>query len=76
MGILNSIGSALNSINSIVNWIKEVISKVSGVFSDVDFSVLYSWLPSDIAGVISAIIVVLLFLALFGLVRKILFFIG
>lgn len=69
-------GNVINSLQGIVDWIEQTVETISGVFSDVDFTILYSWLPSDIAGVITAVIAVLLFLALFGILRRVLFFLG
>lgn len=69
-------GNVINSLQGIVDWIESTVETISGVFSDVDFTILYSWLPSDIAGVITAVIAVLLFLALFGILRRVLFFLG
>lgn len=69
-------GNVLNGIQDIVDWITNTVETIEGIFSDVDFTVLYSWLPSDIAGVITAIIAILLFLAIFGLLKRLLFFLG
>lgn len=69
-------GNVINSLQGIVDWIESTVGTISGVFSDVDFTILYSWLPSDIVGVITAVIAVLLFLALFGILRRVLFFLG
>lgn len=69
-------GDVISSISSIVEWIKDTAETISGIFADVDFSLLYSWLPNDIATVITAVIVVLLFLAIFGILRRVLFFLG
>lgn len=76
MSIFPSLGNVINSLDGIVDWIQTVIQTIEGVFSDVDFTILYNWLPSDIATVITAIIGVLLFLALFGIIRRVLFFLG
>lgn len=69
-------GSVLNGIQDIVDWITNTVETIEGIFSDVDFTVLYSWLPSDIVAVITAIIAILLFLAIFGLLKRLLFFLG
>lgn len=71
-----SFGNILSGLQDIVDWIEGAVQTVEGIFSDVDFTILYSWLPSDIAGVITAIIAVLLFLAVFGILRRLLFFLG
>lgn len=70
------LGNTINTLEGIVAWVTEIIGKVGNIFDDVDFTILYNWLPSDIAGVITTVIAVLLFLALFGILRRILFFIG
>lgn len=69
-------GNLINSLDGIVDWIKNAVLTVEGLFSDVDFTILYNWLPSDIVAVITAIIAVLLFLAIFGILRRLLFFLG
>lgn len=69
-------GNVINSIDSVVTWIENTVSTIEGIFSDVNFTILYNWLPSDIATVITAIIAVLLFLAVFGILRRLLFFLG
>lgn len=69
-------GNVLNGLDSIVDWIDSSVQTISGIFSDVDFTLLYDWLPSDIAAVITAVIAILLFLALFGILRRLLFFLG
>lgn len=71
-----SFGNIIGSLEGIVDWIENTVSTVEGLFSDVDFTILYNWLPSDIVAVITAIIAVLLFLAIFGILRRLLFFLG
>jgi len=63
-------------IQDAVDWISGAWTTFAGIFSDIDFTVLYSWLPSDIANVITACIVVLLFLALIALIKRIVLFLG
>lgn len=69
-------GEVLGHLDDITDFISGIADDISGVFSDIDFSLLYSWLPNDITTVIALIITVLLFLALFGILRRILFFLG
>ena len=69
-------GDVIGSLSDIVEWIENTANTISGIFNDVDFTIIYSWLPNDIAAVITAVIAVLLFLALFGILRRILFFLG
>lgn len=69
-------GNVISSIQGIVDWIESTAETVGGLFSDIDFTVLYSWLPGDIAAVITAVIAVLLILAVFGLLKRFLFFLG
>ena len=69
-------GNVIGSLDSIVEWIEDTAEAIGNVFHDVDFTILYSWLPSDISTVITSVIAVLLFLALFGILRRILFFLG
>lgn len=69
-------GNIIGSLEGIVDWIENTVSVLEGMFSDVDFTILYNWLPSDIVAVITAVIAVLLFLAIFGILRRLLFFLG
>lgn len=69
-------GNVLSALDDIVDWIQNTFERIANIFADVDFTILYNWLPSDIVAVITAIIAVLLFLAVFGLLRRILFFLG
>lgn len=69
-------GNVLTILDDIINWIESTFDRINSIFSDVDFTILYDWLPSDIVAVITAVIVVLLFLAIFGILRRVLFFLG
>lgn len=69
-------GEVIQSLSGIIDWVESTVSSISGIFGDINFTVLYSWLPSDIAAVITAVIVVLLFLAIFGILKRLLFFLG
>lgn len=69
-------GNIIGSLQDIVAWIENTVETIEGLFSDVDFTILYNWLPNDIVAVISAIIAILLFLAVFGILRRLLFFLG
>lgn len=69
-------GNIIGSLEGIVDWIENTVETIEGIFSDVDFTLLYNWLPSDIVAVITAVIAVLLFLAIFGILRRLLFFLG
>ena len=69
-------GNIISGLDGVVQWIEDTAQTISGIFSDVDFTILYSWLPNDIKAVITAVIAVLLFLAIFGILRRVLFFLG
>ena len=69
-------GNIISSLDGVVQWIEDTADTISSIFSGVDFIILYSWLPADIAAVITAVIAVLLFLAIFGILRRVLFFLG
>lgn len=71
-----SFGDLISSISGIVAFIDSILSTIQGIFSDVDFTVLYSWLPSDIGAVITAVIAVFIFLGLIGLIKKMILFFG
>ncbi len=69
-------GNLIGSLDAIVDWIETTVEYIGNIFADVDFTLLYNWLPNDIVTVITAVIAVLLFLALFGILRRLLFFLG
>lgn len=73
---MSFITELFTSISEIFSHIGEIFSNVQSVFADIDFSILYNWLPSDIASAITACIAVLFFLAIIALVKKIIFFFG
>lgn len=66
-----AISSVLEVLDTIANLVAEVVEFVDSLFT-VDFSILYSWLPADIANTFGVIIGLFLILALFGLVKRIL----
>lgn len=68
--------SVIEYLSDIVSWVTDIWEQIVGMFSDVDFSILYDWLPADIQAVISTCITVLLFLALIGLIKKAILFLG
>ena len=70
------LGNLLSSLDDIVDWIENTAEQIGHLFSDVDFTLLYSYFPSDIVAVVTAVIAILLFLALFGLLKRVLFFLG
>lgn len=69
-------GGVLLAIEDIIDWISSTANTVQGLFADIDFTVLYDWLPADIVSVITAVLLVLFALAIFGLLRRLLFFMG
>lgn len=71
-----SFGDLISSITGIIDFIDSILATIQGIFSDVDFTVLYSWLPNDIAAVITAVIAVFIFLGLIGLIKKMILFFG
>lgn len=74
--ILLSFGSVIEAVDGVLDWITSILDDINGIFSDVDFTILYDWFPSDIQGVITAVIAVLTFLALLALVKKLIVFFG
>lgn len=66
----------IESIGEIFDQVSNIWDRIVGMFSDVDFTILYDWLPADIQGVITAVIAVLLILALIGLIKKAILFLG
>lgn len=76
MTFLGVIGDIAHGFSSIANWITDTISNIGNIFDDIDFTILYDWLPTDIQAVITACIAFLFVLALFGLLRRLLFFLG
>lgn len=66
----------IQGIDDVVSWISGAWTNFAGIFSDIDFDILYNWLPSDIVSAISACIIVLLFIAVISLVKKLVLFLG
>lgn len=69
-------GNLITGLDEVVEWIQTTAESISSIFADVDFTILYNYFPEDIVAVITAVIAVLLVLALFGLLKRVLFFIG
>lgn len=74
--MISILGSLFEGVGDVFDFISGIVDSIAGVFSDVDFTILYSWMPSDIQRVITALIVVLMFLALIALVKKLILFFG
>lgn len=53
------------------DWSIDALISDFDVFSSIDFSVLYSWLPGDIAGAIGLCLKFLAILAVLGILRRI-----
>ena len=66
----------IQGIDDVVSWVSGAWLSFAGIFSDINFGILYNWLPADIVSAISACIVVLLFIALIGLIKKLVLFLG
>lgn len=73
---LLSFGHVVESIEGVFNWITGILDDINGIFADVDFTVLYDWMPADIQDAVTAILAVFLFLALIHLVKKMILFFG
>lgn len=73
---MSFISDFFTSVADIFDHISDIFDAVQDVFTGINFTVLYNWLPSDIATVITACIVVLIFISLIGIVKKIVFFFG
>lgn len=69
-------GNIIDVLGDVTTWISNLGDRIINVFSDVDFTLLYDWLPDDIQSVISSVILVLLALALIGLIKKAIIFLG
>lgn len=69
-------GNMVDILGDIVEWISSLGDRIINIFADVDFTLLYDWLPQDIQSVISSVILVLLALALIGLIKKAIIFLG
>lgn len=57
---------------SFENWSIDNLIADLNIFDDIDFSILYSWLPGDIASAISMCLTCLAMLAVFGIIKRIL----
>lgn len=71
-----SFGNIIQTIQGIDAWIQDTVQAIGNIFADVNFGVLYSWCPNDIAAVIAAVISVMIVLALIGLLKKMILFFG
>lgn len=69
-------GNIIEVLGDVTDWIANLGDRISNVFSGLDFTLLYDWLPQDIQSVISSVILVLLALALIGLIKKAIIFLG
>lgn len=74
--MISVLGDIIEGVGDVFEFISGIVDNIAGVFFDIDFTVLYSWFPADIQGVITAVLVVLLFLALIGLIKKVILFFG
>ena len=74
--MLLSFGNIVESVEGVLDWIQTVTNNLNNIFADVDFSILYDWMPSDIQDVIFTVIAVLLVLALIGFIKKAILFFG
>lgn len=66
----------LDTIGDIVSHVEDYWNSIIGIFADIDFSVLYNWLPIDIQGVITAFIGLLVIIAFIGILKKLILFLG
>lgn len=68
----------IQSLSNVAEKIQEILAFINGVLFDIDFSVLWSWipLPSDIAAVLVGFMFVILVLAGVGFVKKIIVLLG
>lgn len=71
-------GSILQGLGNAVDKVQEFFSFIDDVFLDVDFSVLWSWipLPADISAVLVCMMFLVLVLAGFGFVKKLIVIFG
>lgn len=69
-------GNIIDVLGDVTDWIANLGNRISNIFSGLDFTLLYDWLPQDIQSVISSVILVLLALALIGLIKKAIIFLG
>lgn len=68
----------IQSLSNVTEKILEFFAFINGILFEIDFSVLWSWipLPSDIAAVLFALMFVILILAGVGFVKKIIVLLG
>lgn len=64
------------SFSNVTGWVSNQWKSFTGVFSGIDFTVLYDWMPSDIQVVITSIIDFMLILAIILLLKKVFFTLG
>lgn len=68
----------IQSLSNVVDKIQEFFAFIDGVLFEIDFSVLWSWLPfpSDISAVLVGLMFVILVMAGVGFVKKIVVLLG
>lgn len=68
----------IQSLTNVVDKIQEFFAFIDGVLFEIDFSVLWNWLPfpSDISAVLVGLMFVVLVMAGVGFVKKIVVLLG
>lgn len=68
----------IQSLSNVAEKIQEFLAFIEGVLFEIDFTVLWSWipLPSDIAAVLFGVMLIILIMAGVGFVKKIIVLLG
>lgn len=69
-------GNLIESVNGVLEWFLTLEDRYVAVFADVDFTILYDWLPSDVQFCITGVLVILFVLCIVGLIKKFVVFFG
>lgn len=71
------IQSIINGVQGIGTYVQGLIESLGDIFSGVDLTDLFvSYMPNDIAVALAGLLTLLIFIALIGLIKKIVFFLG
>lgn len=75
--MIQSMMDVINGVQHIETYIRNLITSIGNIFSGVNLPDLFqSYMPQDITLALAGLLTLLIFLALIGLIKKIVFFLG
>ena len=75
--MIQSMMDVINGVQHIEAYIRNLITSIGNIFSGVNLPDLFqSYMPRDITLALAGLLTLLIFLALIGLIKKIVFFLG